>query len=54
MRGAYQISKNWRFNFTYFLNKTNLDVPTAVTYPTAKNVFERDYKRLQLDLNWTF
>ena len=53
-RGAYQISKNWRFNFTYFLSQTNMDVATAVTYPTAKNVFERDYKRLQLDLNWTF
>ena len=54
LRGAYQISKNWRFNFTYFLNKTNIDVATAVTYPTARNVFDRDYKRLQLDLNWTF
>ena len=54
LRGAYQISKNWRFNFTYFLNKTNVDVATAVTIPTAKNVFDRDYKRLQLDLNWTF
>lgn len=54
LRGGYQISKNWRANFTYFLNKTNVDVATAVTYPAAQNVFERDYKRLQLDLNWTF
>lgn len=54
LRGAYQIGKNWRFNFTYFMNQTNMDVATAVTYPTAQNVFNRDYKRLQLDLNWTF
>ncbi len=51
---AYAFAKNWRFNFTYLMNKTNNDVATAVTFPTARNVFDRDYKRLQLDLNMSF
>ena len=54
IRGAYQISKGWKANVTYFLNKTNINVPVAVTYPVAKTVLDRDYKRLQLDLNYTF
>jgi hypothetical protein len=54
IRGAYAFAKNWKFNFTYFMNKTNNDVAAAVTFPTARNVFDRDYKRLQLDLNMTF
>lgn len=54
VRGAYQIAKNWKVNATYFLNKTNINVPVVVTYPKTKSVLDRDYKRLQLDLNYTF
>jgi hypothetical protein len=54
VRFAYQFSRNWRANLTYLINKTNNDVATAVTFPTARDVFDRDYKRLQLDLNMTF
>ena len=54
IRLAYQFARNWRFNLSYLLNKTNNDVATAVTLPTARNVFDRDYKRLQLDLNMTY
>ena len=54
LRGAYQLSRNWRFNVTYMINSTNRDVAAAVTLPTARNVFDRDYKRLQVDFNWTY
>jgi len=54
IRGAYQLSKNWRFNAIYMLNDTNQDVAAAVTIPSARNLFNRDYKRLQVDFNWTF
>ncbi|MGB8327135.1 MAG: putative porin [Steroidobacteraceae bacterium] len=54
IRFAYAFAKNWRLNATYMINKTNNDVAAAVTFPTAQNVFDRDYKRLQLDLNMTF
>ena len=53
-RFAYQFARNWRFNLSYLMNKTNNDVATAVVFPTPKTVFDRDYKRLQLDLNMTF
>ena len=36
------------------LNKTNNDVAAAVTVPVARTVLDRDYKRLQLDLNMSF
>lgn len=54
IRGAYQLSRNWRFNVTYMLNDTNQDVAAAVTLPAARNLFNRDYKRLQVDFNWTY
>lgn len=54
IRGAYQLSRNWRFNLTYMLNETNQDVAAAVTVPAARNLFDRDYKRLQIDFNWTY
>jgi len=54
IRGAYQLSRNWRFNVTYMLNETNRDVAAAVTLPSARNLFNRDYKRLQVDFNWTY
>jgi hypothetical protein len=54
IRGAYQLSRNWRFNVVYMLSDTNQDVAAAVTLPAARNLFDRDYKRLQVDLNWTY
>jgi hypothetical protein len=53
-RGAYQLSRNWRFNVTYMSNETNLDVPAAITVPPGATVKGRGYDRLQVDLNWTY
>ena len=50
---AYVLAKGWTFNATYFLNKTNIDVGTAVPGVTG-TVFNRGYKRLQLDMNFKF
>ncbi len=49
---AYAFAKNWTFNTTYIVNKTNIDVP--VTVAGVGSVFDRDYKRLQLDLNFKY
>ena len=49
---AYAFAKNWTLNTTYILNKTNLDVPTTVA--GVGSVFDRDYKRLQVDLNFKY
>lgn len=54
LRAAWQMSRNVRFNLTYMLNDTNRDVAAVVTVPTARNLFNRDYKRLQVDFNWTY
>ena len=51
LRGAYQLAKNWKLNVAYHMNETNNDVPVAIN---GKNVLDRDYKRLQLDLNYAF
>jgi hypothetical protein len=51
LRGAYQLAKNWKLNVAYHMNETNNDVPVAIS---GKNVLDRDYKRLQLDLNYAF
>ena len=54
-RFGYGLARNWRINATYIMSKTNNDVAAAVTFPVSRNnVFDRDYKRLQLDLNMTF
>lgn len=52
LKFGYQFARNWRLNGTYFINQTNNDVGTAIT--GVGTVFNRDYKRLQLDLNMTF
>jgi hypothetical protein len=52
LKGAYAFAKNWTLNLTYFLNKTNIDVP--VTVAGVGPVLDRDYKRLQIDLNWKY
>jgi hypothetical protein len=46
---GYALAKNFTLNTTYFMNKTNMDVPVAIA--GAGSVFDRDYKRLQVDFN---
>jgi hypothetical protein len=65
IKGAYALARNWTLNGTLFLNDLSNDVPQTVTVfdtTTAApldtiaipNVTDRDYKRLQLDLNFKF
>jgi hypothetical protein len=65
IRGGYTFARNWTVNGTLFLNELSNDVPQTVTvfngatpavYDTRNitGVFDRDYKRLQLDLNFRF
>jgi len=65
IKGGYTFARNWTINGTLFLNELSNDVPQTVTvfnestpaiYDTRNitNVFDRDYKRLQLDLNFRF
>jgi hypothetical protein len=53
LKFGYAFAKGWTFNGTYFLNKTNMDVAASGTGVPA-GTFNRDYKRLQLDLNFKF
>ncbi len=66
VRGGYTVARNWTVNATLFLNELANDVPQngivvfneATPAPldttTINGVFDRDYKRLQLDLNYRF
>ena len=65
IRGGYTVARNWTLNATLFLNNLANDVPQNVTvfngatpppYDTTviTGVTDRDYKRLQLDLNFRF
>lgn len=54
IRGAYQVSPNWRLNLAYLISDTNRDVAVGVTTPSVRNLFNRQYKRLHVDLNWSF
>ena len=65
IRGGWTLARNWTLNATLFLNQLANDVPQSVTvfneatpalYDTRviTGVFDRDYKRLQLDLNFKF
>jgi hypothetical protein len=55
VKGAYAFAKNWTLNLTYFLNKTNNDVAATISgVPGVTSVFDRDYKRLQVDLNFKY
>jgi hypothetical protein len=49
---GYAFARNWVLNTTYFLNKTNIDVP--VTVAGVGSVLNRDYKRLQVDMNFKY
>jgi hypothetical protein len=52
LKFAYAFAKNWTLNTTYMLNKTNMDVATTVS--GVGSVTDRDYKRLQVDLNFKY
>ena len=65
LRGGYTVARNWTLNATLFLNSLSNDVPQSVTVfngatpdpldtTTINGIFDRDYKRLQLDLNFRF
>jgi hypothetical protein len=51
-RFGYAFARNFRFNATYFVNQLNNDVATTIA--GVGSVRDRDYKRLQLDINWGF
>jgi hypothetical protein len=51
LKAGYAPARNWVINGTYFLNKTNID--RAVNIGTTP-IFDRSYKRLQVDLNFKF
>jgi len=51
LRGVYQVAKNWKLNVAYHMNETNNEVAAVVN---GRNVLDRDYKRLQVDLNYAF
>jgi hypothetical protein len=52
IKAAYAPARNWTLNLTYFMNETNLAAPVAVT--GVGSVYNRQYKRLQLDANVKF
>ena len=65
LRGGYTVARNWTLNATLFLNELSNDVPQSVTVfneatpapldtTTINGIFDREYKRLQLDLNFRF
>ncbi len=65
LRGGYTVARNWTINATLFLNELSNDVPQSVTVfneATAEpfdtqvisGITDREYKRLQLDLNFKF
>jgi type II secretory pathway component PulJ len=65
LRGGYTLARNLTLNGTLFLNQLSNDVPQTVTVFDATTpapldtvaipgIFDRDYKRLQLDLNFRF
>ena len=55
IKAGYAPAKNWVINGPYFLNTTNNDrAATIAGVPGVTTKFDRDYKRLQLDLNFKF
>jgi hypothetical protein len=65
LRGGYTVARNWTLNATLFVNELSNDVPQNITVfngatpapldtTVLTNIFDRDYKRLQLDLNYKF
>jgi hypothetical protein len=65
IRGGFTLARNLTLNGTVFLNQLSNDVPQSVTVfdgstpapldtISIPGIFDRDYKRLQLDLNFRF
>jgi len=65
LRGGWTVARNWTLNGALFLNNLSNDVPQSVTvfneatpapYDTRviSGINDRDYKRLQIDLNFRF
>ncbi len=52
IRAGYAVAKNWTANLTWHVGQTNRDA--AVSIPGAGAVRDRDYERLQLDLNFKY
>jgi hypothetical protein len=50
-RFGYGFGRNFRFNTTYFMNDTNIDVPVTIN---GAPVTSRSYRRLQLDVVASF
>ncbi len=53
LRVAFAPARNWVVSATYYLNDTNVDVPATVPN-VVDPVRRRDYRRLQLDLNFRY
>lgn len=52
VRAGYAVAKNWVLNMTYILSETNMQVPVSIA--GIGPVRDRDYERLQLDLNFKY
>jgi hypothetical protein len=52
LRAGYALARNWTVNLTWQLGETNLDEPATVD--GGGLVEGRDYKRVQLDMNFRF
>lgn len=52
LRAGYAVARNWVLNVTWQMAETNVDVPTSVS--GVGPVQDRDYERLQVDLNFRF
>ncbi len=49
---AYAPARNWVINGTYMINETNVDAPATVA--GLGPVYNRGYRRLQLDMNFRY
>jgi hypothetical protein len=49
---GYAFARNWVLNVAYQVSQTNIDVP--VTVAGVGPVLDRDYKRLQVDMNFRY
>jgi hypothetical protein len=52
LRAGYAVARNWVVNLTWQMAETNRDVPASVS--GVGPVEDRDYERLQVDLNFRF
>jgi hypothetical protein len=52
LRAGYAVARNWVLNATWHFGETNIGVPVNVA--GVGSVTDRDYERLQLDLNFKF